>query len=108
MEKKTERPPDKVFHCGPVQAVIWLNNVEKDNEVVAIHSIRIQKIYKDKNDNEWKHTYSFNVEDLPKIALMATEVYREIRVRAQVPEMQGRESKNVGPEDCQDNQPLTG
>jgi len=81
MEDTAKKPPIKVFRCGPVKAAIWLNNVERDGEVVAIHSIRVDKIYKDKNDNEWKHTNSFGAEDLPKVTIVANEAYKFIRLR---------------------------
>jgi hypothetical protein len=39
----------------------------------------IGKAYKD--GDQWKHTTSFAAEDLPKVALLATETYRHLRVK---------------------------
>ena len=34
MEIKKERSPDKVFHCGPVRAAIWIYSKVHNNAVV--------------------------------------------------------------------------
>ena len=69
------------FSCGAIKAAIWLNCLEKNDTLVEIHSIRINKSYKDKGDDEWKRTNNLAAEDLPKVALVATEAYKFLRVR---------------------------
>ena len=81
MENKTTNNPIKTFSCGAVKAAIWLNCLEKDGTLVEVHSIRINKSYKDKGDDEWKTTGSLSAEDLPKVAVVAMEAYKFIRVR---------------------------
>lgn len=80
MEKKTNKPPDKVFHCGPVQAAIWVDSKVHNNAMVEFHSITFSRCYKD--NEEWKYTNTFNAEDLPKLAIVATEAYKLIRLRS--------------------------
>lgn len=80
MEKKTNKPPDKVFHCGPVQAAIWVDSKVVNNIMVELHSITFNRCYK--KEEEWKYTNTFNAEDLPKLALVATEAYKLIRLRS--------------------------
>jgi len=46
---------------------------------LKFHSTCIDKVYKD--DDQWKHTTSYAAEDLPKVALVANEVYKYLRVR---------------------------
>lgn len=46
--------------------------------MVKLYSINIDKTYKD--GDEWKHSTSFAVEDLPKVALVASEAYRYLRL----------------------------
>lgn len=85
METKTNKPPDKVFHCGPVSASIWLNPMQRDNEIVQFPSIKINKSYKDKKSGEWENTSNLYVEDLPKVAMVANEVYRHFRISTREP-----------------------
>jgi len=72
--------PEKRFMCGAVSASIWSESKAVEGEMVKFHSISITKAYK--IDNEWKHTHSFNAEDLPKVALVANEAYRYIRLNS--------------------------
>ncbi len=80
METKTNKPPDKVFHCGPVRAAIWVDSKVHNNAMVEFHSIKFNRCYKEGED--WKYTNTFNAEDLPKLALVATEAYKLIRLRS--------------------------
>jgi hypothetical protein len=81
MENTVKKSPLNVFKCGPIRVAIWLDSRIIDDAVVEIHSIRIDKSYKDKDGNEWKYTNTFNVEDLPKVAVLAMEVYKFLRVK---------------------------
>ena len=51
-----------------------------NGEMVKLYSVTINKAFKE--GDEWKHTNSFNIEDLPKIALVATEAYKYIRLKS--------------------------
>lgn len=88
MEESVKKSPIKIFSCGPIKVAIWLNSIEKDGTIVDIHSVKINKSYRDKNNGEWKRTNSFSVEDLPKIALVAKEAYKYVRIRTFEPEME--------------------
>ena len=79
MEESVKKNPTKVFRCGPVKAAIWSNSRIINDMLAEVHSIQIDRSYKD--GEEWKHTNSFNVEDLPKVVLVATEAYKFIRLR---------------------------
>ena len=72
--------PEKKFKCGPVSASIWAEGKAVNGEMVKFYSISITKAYKD-GDN-WKNTNSFSAEDLPKVALVANEAYKYIRLRS--------------------------
>jgi len=54
-------------------------------EKVKIYSVTINKAFKE--GDEWKYTNSFNIEYLPKVALVANEAYKYIRLYS--PESQG-------------------
>ena len=61
--------------------------------LAEVHSIRIDRSYKD--GDEWKHTNSFNVEDLPKVAFVADEAYKFLRMNTFEPEMQQNVDNHV-------------
>lgn len=100
MEKKTEKSPAKVFSCGPVKAAIWSGSRIVNDTLVEMHSIRIDKSYKDKETGQWNSTHTFNAEDLPKVATVATEAYRFLRMRSFEPNKEtlaGREDVDIDP-----------
>ena len=70
--------PEKRFKCGPVSASIWAETKTAEGKMVRFYSINIDKAYK--HGNEWKHTNRFNAEDLPKVAMVANEAYKYIRL----------------------------
>jgi len=80
MHDEATNKPVKVFRCGAVQAAIWTNQRVIDNAVVEVHSVRIDKSYKE--GQQWKRTTIFAAEDLPKVFIVAMEVYRYLRVRS--------------------------
>ena len=61
------------------------NCLEKNGTLIEIYSIRINKSYKDRGDNEWKSTDNLAAEDLLKVAVVAKEAYKFIRVRESEP-----------------------
>ncbi len=71
--------PEKKFSCGSISASIWANTKVVSGEKVKIYSVTINKAYKE--GEEWKYTNSFNIEDLPKVALVANEAYKYMRLR---------------------------
>jgi len=80
MEDTVKKNPIKVYTCGSIKAAIWSDSRIVNNAVVQLHSVKIDKSYKD--GEEWKHTGTFNAEDLPKVAVVAMEAYKFIRVRS--------------------------
>ena len=72
--------PEKKFSCGPISASIWANTKTVTGETVKFYSVTINKAFKE--DEEWKHTNSFDVEDLPKVVLVANEVYKYIKLKS--------------------------
>ncbi|MCG7854154.1 MAG: hypothetical protein MIO92_16685 [Methanosarcinaceae archaeon] len=80
--------PEKRFKCGLVSASVFAEVKIINNEEVKFFSINIARAYKknkDDNGNEdsdWKYTNSFSPEDLPKVALVANEAYKHIRLNS--------------------------
>ena len=77
--------PEKEFRCGAVSASIWANDREVEGQTVSFFSVRIDKAFKE--GNVWKHTSTFSVDDLPKVALVANEAYRFITLKERIPEL---------------------
>ncbi len=63
----------------PAMLSIWANTKVVNGETVKLNSVTINKAFKEGDD--WKYTNSFSIEDLPKVALVATEAYKYIRLR---------------------------
>ena len=72
--------PEKKFSCGSISASIWANTKVVNSEKVKLYSVTINKAYKEGED--WKYTDIFNIEDLPKVALVANEAYKYIRLKS--------------------------
>ena len=72
--------PEKKFSCGPISASIWANTRTVNSETVKFYSVTIYKAYKAGED--WNHTNSFDIENLLKVALVANEAYKYIRLKS--------------------------
>jgi hypothetical protein len=80
MEDITMQKPEKKFNCGSISASIWANTKVVTGEAVKFYSVTINKAYKEGED--WKYANSFSIEDLPKVALVANEAYKYIRLKS--------------------------
>jgi hypothetical protein len=78
LEDITMNKPEKRFKCGPITASTWPETKIVEGEMVKFYSISIDRSYRE--GDEWKHTTSFAVEDLPKVALVANEAYKYLRL----------------------------
>jgi len=84
MENEVKNKPLKVFQCGPVKAATWADSKVINNAVVKVYSIKIDRAYK--HGDTWAYTNSFNAEDLPKVAVVANEAYKYLRMRTFEPQ----------------------
>jgi hypothetical protein len=102
MENKINNKPVKVFAFGALKAAVWTDSRVVNNSIVEMHSVRIDRTYKDKDSNEWKHTNVFFAEDLLKLAALASEVYKWLRLRSFEPGLEANKEDNV-PQNEQNN-----
>jgi len=72
--------PTKVFKCGSVRASLWANSRVVEGEMVQIFSVTLDRVYKD--DEQWKYSKQFRIEDLPKIAIVVGEIYKSLRLES--------------------------
>ncbi len=66
--------PIMVYRAGGVRASVFQNEIQRDGQTVSVPNVRIQRSYK-ADDTEWKTTDSFRINDLPKVALVASKAY---------------------------------
>ena len=80
--KNTGNVPEKRFSTGAINATVWKNigKSKKTGEDVEFRTITLQRAYKDKND-EWQHTNSMRVNDLPKASLVLNKAYEYLVLR---------------------------
>ena len=81
--KSTNARPDQEFRAGSLFAAIWKEPRKAGNGEGLVHSIRIQKRYRDERTGQWKSTTYLRPEDLPKLALLANRIYEHIYLRDQ-------------------------
>lgn len=79
MSDKEKKHPVKVFQCGRINAAIWEDQKVIDNTIVNVHTIKIDRSYKDGED--WVSTNLFFAEDLLKVALAANEAYKFLKLK---------------------------
>ena len=93
MESATNKPV-KVFFCAGVTCTVWITPRVRGDKVVDVPSIKFDKSYE--VEGERKYTTAFFDEDLPKVALVAMEAYRFLKVRSVEPPGSEREAGNDG------------
>jgi hypothetical protein len=82
MEPATSKPL-RVFFCAGVTCTVWITPRVRGDKVVDVPSIKFDKSYE--VEGQRKYTTTFYDEDLPKIALLAMEAYRFLKVRSVEP-----------------------
>ena len=84
--------PSREFRAGALFAAVWTESRKVGSGEGLVHSIRIQKRYRDERSGEWKSTGYLRPEDLPKLALLANRIYEDIYYRNDV----GRPAEKTG------------
>ena len=78
-----ENTPEKKFTTGAISAAIWTNTGKtKSGQEMGFKSISLQRSYKDKND-EWQHTSSLRLNDLPKATLVLSKAYEYLILKGE-------------------------
>ena len=73
--------PVKVVRAGGVRAAVWENTVNRDGKEIPVFSVQIDRTYKD--GDQFKQTSRFNLQDLPKVALVAGKAYEFLTLKDQ-------------------------
>jgi hypothetical protein len=71
MNKMNKNQPAHHIRLGSVRASIW----ENSNGEVTRHNVTFQKIYKEKESDQWKSTESFGRDELLLLAKVADRAH---------------------------------
>lgn len=75
------KKPEVKFSAGGISAAVWVNvGQTNDGKPSEFRTISLQRAYKDKKD-QWQHTASFRLNDLPKAALVLTKAYEYLTLK---------------------------
>jgi len=75
------KKPVKEFRAGQIKASVWKNEKQNNNnETVVYHSVKIEKSFKPKGEEDWKTTNSYSREDLAKVQLVAFKAFEWIYI----------------------------
>lgn len=82
-EKNNEgkKMPEKKFRAGGVTATVWKNTRKKDGEEFDVFNVDITRSYLDKDEN-WQTTSSFQLNDLPKVAMLAEKAFEFVLLKS--------------------------
>lgn len=73
-KKKDEKVmPVAKFRSGALQAAIWSNEIEKDNEKFEAFSFTLERSYKDKED-EWQKTNLMRKRDVANLYALMNKI----------------------------------
>ena len=83
MDETMSTPKDKPIHevrIGAIKAAVWRNEV---NGGGVRYNVTFSRLYKDKEDDQWKSTDSFGRDDLLVLAKVADAAHTWIVQEAQ-------------------------
>jgi len=63
--------PVQEFRLGVVKAVIWPNETKHG----VLYGVTFQRLYKDREKDEWRASDSFGRDDLPLVAKVADQAH---------------------------------
>lgn len=76
-EEKSANAPLEKFRVGQIVATVWEKDNEKDGRTFKTHNIVVEKNYsvKEGDQDVWKTTSSFQLNELPKVELACHKAY---------------------------------
>ena len=75
--------PICTIRTGNISGAVFKNVVKVDGKEREFASIKLVKVYKDKDD-KWCETSNFNLSDLPKLTLVAETIYRKLMLKEEL------------------------
>ena len=91
MSNSTPTPPIDHIRLGAIQAAIWSNDTENGPRF----SVTVERMYRERESNEWKYSGTFNRDDLLTLAKVADlahtrihEIQGKVRAKARLADEQ--------------------
>ena len=75
--ENTNKGPVKKIKAGGISIAIWENQSQFNGQEAIFKTVSLQRTYKDKQD-QWQHTSSLRVSDIPKAILVLQKAYEEL------------------------------
>lgn len=69
--KTTSNKPAKTFKTGLLEVSLWKNTGPKGDFL----SMNLQRSYKDPKTNEWRHTQTYRINDIPVLQMLLGEAF---------------------------------
>ena len=77
-----KQKPEMNYRAGAVRAAVWKHtNKTKDGRVFETRKVVLDRAYKDAN-NQWQHTNSLDMNDVPKAILALSKAYEDAVMKA--------------------------
>ena len=80
-ETATTNRPVKEFRVRNLRVAIWQNEGMRNGQPVLLHSVTLNKRYRDANTGEWADSNSLFPDDLPRVRLLLDKAYEHIMLR---------------------------
>lgn len=75
--------PEFELKAGCVHASVWRERVKRNGRGWDEFTVRIQKVYRDPTDGQFRTTTYFRPDELPKLALVANEAFAYVTLKQQ-------------------------
>ena len=75
----TKQKPIHEVRLGLIKAAVWRN----DGETGVRYNVTLSRLYKDKDDKDWKYTDTFGRDDLLLVAKVADQAHSWIFAQSQ-------------------------
>lgn len=78
--KKEKNLPIYKVKVGQIDGCVFEHKEVKDGKDIVRHSIKVNKTYKDKDDN-WQKTEFLNINDVPSAIICLQKCYEHVKVK---------------------------
>lgn len=80
----------KKFRCGKIEATIWENEIEINENKIKTLNTKIEKQYKDKDGN-WQKTNQYNKNELADIYFVTLKAIDFVKIKEENIEKENKE-----------------
>lgn len=75
----TNNKPVKTYRSGNIQGALWLNEKEKDGQIIGYKTLSVRRSWKDNEKNIWRdETLNLRKQDIPKVMLILQKLQEDV------------------------------